>query len=430
MIFGVGLCRKIIYTRYRHQYDLLMIENKSTFDFRITIFMAGLMFSFLSLGINQSYSEGTFVYVSNGEDGDIAVMKLDPKTGDLKMEEKVPAGPNVKHMALSPDHRFLYASVRSEPFSVITYLISSENGNLTQISKELLPHNMVYISVDQTGRFLLSVSYTDAKIAVNPIGLNGLVKSEPVQVISTGPNPHSILVDRSNQFVYVPHLGNSQIKQFLFNETTGILTSNDPEVVYTKDGSGPRHFDFSPNNRFVYVSNEIDGMVYAYKIDNKTGNLTEIQRISVMPPNKSLEPSTTADGNGEGAPGMEGEEVVTFGVADIHITPDGKWLYVSERATSTITAFSVDPHSGNLTYIENYDTEKIPRGFNIDPRGNFVIAAGQESGHVSVHAINDETGELKLLNRYETGKDPNWIEIVELNHDYPANNLSLGKIPA
>ena len=65
-----------------------------------------------------------------------------------------------------------------------------------------------------------------------------------------------------------------------------------------------------------------------------------------------------------------------------------------------------------------------------NPRGNFVIAAGQESGHVSVHAINDETGELKLLNRYETGKDPNWIEIVELNHDYPANNLSLGKIPA
>ena len=111
--------------------------------------------------------------------------------------------------------------------------------------------------------------------------------------------------------------------------------------------------------------------------------------------------------------GIEDGEVTTFGVADIHITPNGKWLYVSVRATSSITAFGVDLHSGNLTYIGSYDTEKMPRGINIDPRGNFVIAAGQESGHVSVHAINQETGELKLLNRYETGKDPNWIETVE-----------------
>ena len=372
-----------------------MNEGKKTrFDFRIPIFVAVLMIPILFMGINKSYSEGTFVYVSNGEDGDIVVMKLNPGTGDMKIVEKVPAGPNVKHMALSPDHRFLYASVRSEPFSVITYLINSETGNLTQLSKESLPDNMVYISVDQTGRFLLSVSNNDAnaKIAVNPIGLEGFVQSEPVQVISTGHNPHSIQVDPSNRFVYVPHLGNAQIKQFLFNQSNGVLTPNVPAVVYTKDGSGPRHFDFSPNNRFVYVSNEMDGMVYSYKIDNKTGILTEIQRISAIPPDIRLEPSTPAAGNA--APGMGDGKVTVIGVADIHITLDGKWLYVSERSTSTIAAFAVDRHSGNLTYIESYGTEKMPRGINVDPMGNFVIAGGQESGHVSVHAINQETGEL------------------------------------
>ena len=103
----------------------------------------------------------------------------------------------------------------------------------------------------------------------------------------------------------------------------------------------------------------------------------------------------------------------TIKIADIHITPDGKWLYVSERATNTITAFSVDDNTGNLTYIESYDTEEIPRGFNIDPNGNFVIVAGQKSDHVAVHAINPETGELKLLDRFESGNEPNWIEIVE-----------------
>ena len=394
-----------------------MTEKTTLFALRIPLFMTALIIPALSMGINQSYSELTFVYVSNGEDGDITVMKLDPETGDIKIVEKVPAGSNVKHMALSPDHRFLYASVRSEPFSVITYSINPETGNLNQLSKELLPHNMAYISVDQSGRYLFSVSYTDAKIEVNPIGLDGVVKSEPVQVISTGPNPHSILVDRLNQFVYVPHLGNAQIKQFLFNETSGVLTPNDPEAVYTQDDSGPRHFDFSPDNRFVYVSNEMDGMVYSYKMDNETGILDEIQRISAIPPNLSPEPSTPADadadGDGDGAQETEDEEVTTFGVADIHITPNGKWLYVSVRATNTITAFGVDPHSGNLTYIGSYDTEKIPRGINIDPRGKFVIAAGQESGYISIHAINEETGELKFLNRYEAGRDPNWIESVE-----------------
>ena len=394
-----------------------MTEKTTLFALRIPLFMTALIIPALSMGINQSYSELTFVYVSNGEDGDITVMKLDPETGDIKIVEKVPAGSNVKHMALSPDHRFLYASVRSEPFSVITYSINPATGNLNQLSKELLPHNMAYISVDQSGRYLFSVSYTDAKIEVNPIGLDGVVKSEPVQVISTGPNPHSILVDRSNQFVYVPHLGNAQIKQFLFNETSGVLTPNDPEAVYTQDDSGPRHFDFSPDNRFVYVSNEMDGMVYSYKMDNETGILDEIQRISAIPPNLSPEPSTPADadadGDGDGAQETEDEEVTTFGVADIHITPNGKWLYVSVRATNTITAFGVDPHSGNLTYIGSYDTEKIPRGINIDPRGKLVIAAGQESGYISIHAINEETGELKFLNRYEAGRDPNWIESAE-----------------
>ena len=223
----------------------------------LRIFVWALMIPILFMIINQSNSDRTFVYVSNGGDGNIAVMKLNPETGDMKLVEKVPAGPNVMHMTLSPDHRFLYASVRSEPFSVISYSINSETGKLTHLSKQSLPDNMAYISVDQTGRFLLSASYTGGKIAVNPIDLKDFVQAQPLQVMPTGPKPHSILLDTSNRFVYVPHLGNDEIKQFLFNESTGALTPNDPAVVYTKDGSGPRHFVFSPNNKIVYGGNEM-----------------------------------------------------------------------------------------------------------------------------------------------------------------------------
>ena len=372
--------------------------------------MAVLMIPILFMVINYlnsdtqfvyANSNRLFVYISNGGDGNIDVMKLNNETGDLTMVEKVPAAPNVMHMALSPDHRFLYASVRSEPFSVISYSINSETGKLTQLSKESLPDNMVYISVDNTGRFLLSVSYTGAKIVVNPIESNGLVQAEPIQIIPTGPKPHSILLDQSNRFVYVPHLGNDQIKQFLFNASTGIITPNDPDVVSTNDGSGPRHFVFSPNNKFIYVSNELDGTVYSYEMNNKTGTLTEIQRIPVFPP-PTMNTELSSD-----------SQDTSIKIADIHITPDGKWLYVSERATNTITAFSVDDNTGNLAYIGSYDTEEIPRGFNIDPNGNFVIVAGQKSDQLAVHAINPETGELKLLDRFESGNEPNWIEIVE-----------------
>lgn len=400
-----------------------LIMSKTFHGFMLRIFMIGIMIPILFVAINQLNSDNTFVYanldrtfvyVSNGDDGDITVMKLNPNSGNLKFVEKVPAGPNVMHLALSPDHRFLYASIRSEPFSVISYSINSETGKLTQLSKESLPDNMVYISVDKTGDFLLSASYSGSKIAVNPIGSNGVVQPEPIQVIPTDPKPHSILVDQSNRFVYVPHLENDEIKQFLFNDSTGNLKPNDPDVVYSKNGSGPRHFDFSPNNKFIYVSNELDGTVYAYEMNNETGILTEIQRISVFPPHNMTIESSTPLAKNDMKDISDGEDT-TIKVADIHITSDGKWLYVSERATNTITALSVDPASGNLTYIGSYNTEKVPRGINIDPDGNFVIAAGQKSNHVAVHAINKLSGELKLLDRYESGKGPNWIEIVEFN---------------
>ncbi len=390
-----------------------MTKVRTISALRFTIFVVAILLSSsLFIVINQSYSEGTFVYVSNGEDGNISVMKLDPETAHMKMVERIPAGQNVKHMALSPDNRFLYASIRSEPFSVISYSIDPETGSLTKISKATLPDNMVYISTDSNGRYLLSVSNNNAKIVVNKISINGSVQPQPVQVISTDPNPHAILVDSSNRFAYVPHLGNDKVKQFLFDEITGILTPNEPEGVNTNDGSGPRHLDFSPDNRFVYVSNEIDGTVNSYRINNKTGTLSEVQRISAMPYNM-LDKQSSNDISKNDHSTIKDVNATNMGVADIHVTPNGKWLYVSERTNSTIAAFAIDRHLGNLTHIGNYATEKIPRGFNIDPKGNFVISAGEESGYLSVHVINQENGELILHGRYESGNNPNWVEIVD-----------------
>ena len=353
----------------------------------------------------------TFVYVSCAEDGEIAMLEMNLENGDLKLTGKAKAGKIVMPMAVSPDRRFLYASIRSVPYSVASYSIDSNKGELTHLSTVPLPDNMAYISTDKTGRFLFSASYAGHKLSVNPIGGKGLVQPDPTQVLITGRNAHSILSDPSNRFVYVPNLASDQVMQFIFDEKTGILIPNKPGAVYTKAGSGPRHLDFSPNNRFVYVLNELNGMVNGYAVDIQTGLLTEIQSISAVPRDANLPPGIPAPalGGPQAAPRVERDEIKG---ADIHITPDGRFLYASERTTSTLAAFAVDSGNGKLMYINNYATEKQPRGFNIDPRGNFLIAAGQKTDHCSVHRINRATGELQRLNRYLLGKDPNWVEIV------------------
>jgi 6-phosphogluconolactonase len=357
----------------------------------------------------------TFVYISCADDAEIAAMEMNLETGDLKMIGKIKAGKVVMPMAVSPDRRYLYAAIRSVPRLYSSYAIDSTRGELTHLSTIPSPDNMVYIATDKTGRFLLGASYTGDKISVNPIGERGFVQAEPTQVINTGSHPHSILPDPSNRFVYVPVLGADQIMQLKFDEKRGILTPNSPALVNTIAGAGPKTIAFSPNNRVVYVQDQLDGMLRVYAFDNQTGLLSEIQSISSVPRNANLPPGKVAAGIGATSlpPGVvTNADKPSIHASDIHITPDGKFLYTSEETTSTLAAFAVDSVTGKLRYINSYETETQPRGFNIDPRGNFLLAAGQKSDYCSVHKINRETGELQPLKRFFVGKNPNWVEIV------------------
>ena len=101
--------------------------------------------------------------------------------------------------------------------------------------------------------------------------------------------------------------------------------------------------------------------------------------------------------------------------ADLHLTPNGKFLYVSERTSNTISTLGVDGASGKLTYLSSTETERQPRGFNIDPKGRFMVVAGEKSDTISVYAIDQSSGALKLINKYGTGKGANWVEIVSFD---------------
>lgn len=359
-------------------------------------------------------SAGTFVYVSNADDGDIGTYSMQPD-GTLTPGARVAAAKIVMPMAVSPDRRFLYAAVRSKPFSVHVYSIDAGTGVLKPLSVSPLAESFPYISLDKTGRFLFGASYGAHLISVNAVGADGRVAPDPLQVIPVGRNAHSIRTDASNKFVFVPTLGSDEIFQFTFDAASGRLSSNTPAVALMKPLTGPRHFAMSGDNKFLFALSELLGTVTTFSLDSRTGVLTEVSSASGLPPGSKLVPG--APRGAVGAPGGPPPRNTDNDIwaADIHVTPNGKFLYISERTSSTLGAFSVDAATGKLSYLGSAPTEKQPRGFAIDPKGRFLVAAGEKSDTISVYAIDQAAGTLKLLQKYPAGKGANWVEIVSFD---------------
>ena len=338
----------------------------------------------------------TFVYVGSAESQDVTVLALAPD-GDLTLVATQPVpGPakpgSTTPMAVSPDKKLLYVGLRNEPYSAASFAIDQKTGTLAYIGSGPLVDAMAYIATDRTGRFLLSASYGGGKIAVSPIGADGVV-APAQQVIAARPNAHCIVTDPSNRYVFYSSLGSDAVFQERFDAATGRLTPNNPPAIAVKAKAGPRHFVFSPNGTFVYLLNELDASIDVFPWDANTGTLQkEIQVASALPKGFTGKPWA----------------------ADIHVTPDGKFLYASERTTSTLAAFRVEPQSGTLTSIGSYPTEKQPRGFATDPSGRTLLAVGQLSNNLTSYAIDPERGALRKLRQYPVGRRPNWIEIASL----------------
>lgn len=351
----------------------------------------------------------TFVYVSNAEDGNIGLYTMQPD-GTLVPGEKFDAGGKpVMPMSLSPDKKYLFAAVRSKPFTAVTFAIDHKTGALKKASTGPLAESFPYIRVDKTGKFLLGASYGGNLVSVNAIAKDGQV-SAPLQVIPTARNAHSIITDNSGQWVFSPHLGTDQIFQFRMDKKTGKLYANTPATVQMKMGTGPRHMIMSPDNKFAFLLSELVGTVTTMSLDEKTGLLTEVSVAPILPADSKLVP---------GAPRLPGAKPThdlsnDIWASDLHLTPDGKFLYAAERTTSSITGFSVDKASGKLTWLSSTPTEKQPRGFAIDPSGKHMVVTGEKSETISAYAIDGATGALKLIQKYPTGKGSNWVEIVSL----------------
>ena len=328
-------------------------------------------------------------YVSCAEDRRIDVLAVDPVGMTLRKQAEVAVpGPPAKvmsmAMAMSPDRRVLTTAVRHPPYPADSFAIDPATGALRHIGTVPLPESLAYISSVAGGRYLLGASYAASLLCCLPIR-DGVVQPATL-VLPTPEKAHCVITDPSGRFVYVPCLGGNVILRFAFDAATGGLTALEPVAVHP--GAGPRHLRFAPHAPFAYCVNELDATIDVYATDAATGALMHRQTVAQLPA------GTTG----------------AIAAADIHLTPDGRFLYASERLTNVLTIWAVDGGSGELTALGRVPCEAGPRGFAIDPSGRVLLCAGQSSHHVALFAIDQASGALRQAGRLPVGRNPNWIE--------------------
>ncbi|MEZ6049668.1 MAG: lactonase family protein [Planctomycetaceae bacterium] len=344
-----------------------------------------------SESLPASEAERMMMYLSIGGEDRIALWSVDPQTGVANEVGSVDTGGGAGALALNNDETRLYAAVRTNN-EVVAYQVNESTGGLTELGRTPVLANPVYVATDKTGRFLLTAYYGEAKAAVYAIGEDGVLKPEPVCVVDSTRHPHSIRVDLDNQNVYIPNTGADLIQQFKFNVESGELTPLEPADVKTAEKSGARHFTFDPTNSFVYFVNEHDCHVDVFQRDKSTGALTQIQSISTLP---------------------EGYTEKSY-CADIEITPDGKYIYASNRGHDSLAMYSIDSSTGKLTSLGQVSTEAWPREFGLDPTGSFVYSAGQNSHKLAAYRIDPATGVLTQFATWPVGQSPAWVLVKTL----------------
>ncbi len=336
------------------------------------------------------------VYVANADGQSISVLGLAPD-GALHVLATVPAQspPQTGRsmlLALSPDRRHLYAAFLSggTHFAAAVFAIDGASGIPSLLGVSPLADTMAYMATDRSGRYLLCASYAGNKVTVNPIGSEGRVGAL-LQSIDTEPKAHCIITDASNRHVLYTSLGGDLVYQRRFDAGSGRLAPGEPPTVGMRPGSGPRFLAFGADGRFVYVNGELDGSVSVYPYDGTRGALQPlIQTVSALPA------------------GFAGKAWA----ADLRMTPDGGFLYTSERTSSTLSAFAVDRASGLLRLAGSVPTLRQPRALAIDPQGRYLVAAGQLSNSVMSYAIDPGTGALEPRCECPVGRNPTWIEIT------------------
>lgn len=331
-------------------------------------------------------------YTGTGSKG-IYRFEFDPDSGEAGAPRLAAETTSPSFLAIDRAGRFLYAvneveSFRGQPGGTVSaFAIDPKDGALTALNTEPTGGGgPCHLVVDKAGRHVLAANYGGGSVVVLAVGADGRLGDRTAFVQHKGssvdpgrqkePHAHSINLDAANAFAFVADLGLDKVLVYKFDPGAGTLTPNDPAAAATPPGSGPRHFAFHPTGKYAYAINELNSTVTAWTYDR--GRLTDLQTITTLP----------AGFRGENYP------------AEVQVHPSGRFLYCSNRGHNSIAAYTIDPDTGKLTFVETEGQGvKNPRAFGIDPTGAFLIVANQDADSLAVFRIDLKTGALTPTGR-------------------------------
>lgn len=346
--------------------------------FLLTLVMTGSLNAqstpdyFLMIGTyTTAPSEGIEVYGYNSKDGSFQYLHRT-------------AIKNPSFLAISPNQKYLYSvGENGQPAGgmVSAFKLNAKSGDIELINSQTsMGNHPCYISVHKSGNWVAAANYSSGNFVYYPVGTNGSLK-EPINTQhqgssiikgrQDGPHAHSAVFAPDGKYLVVQDLGIDKLMIYPLDGSGKINTAMS-SFMQMSPGAGPRHLDFHPNGKWAYLMEELSGNLTAMSYQN--GKFKILNSVNGYP----------ADYKGP------------KGSADVHVSPDGRFVYGSNRGEShTIGIFKIDPSTGKVALVATQSTMgQMPRNFNFDPTGNFLLVANQNTSDIVVFKVNKETGLL------------------------------------
>ena len=293
---------------------------------------------------------------------------------------------NPSYVTASADNKFVYSVNEGPQGGVSAFTFNANTGKMVLINKQPTQGaDPCHILEDKEQRNLFVANYSSGSLAVFPVNKDGsigqlsqLIQDEGSSVVKDrqqGPHVHNAILSENEKYLLYTDLGTDKVNIMRYKASKNPpLTPADPAFVSVKAGNGPRHMVFSADYKYLYLVQEIGGVINTYNYDN--GKLTLVQSVDML------------------TPAMKGN----IGSAAIKLSPDGRFLYASNRGNANeIVQYEINPENGQLTFVARTPTlGKGPRDFSIDPSGKFLLVANQNSDNIFVYRLDPATG--KILN--------------------------------
>lgn len=376
--------------------------NSNKNKIRLLFLFAGIIISFSAQAQDFYLLIGSFT--GKGSKG-IYVYDFNASTGNTKWISNTDSATNPSFITISGSGKYVYSVNKANGTNegwVSSYSFNQLNGKLHFLNARSSGGvDPCHLAINTLGNWLTVANYSSGSTSIFPINKNGLLQpyAQLIQTDGSSINKdrqekshiHETIFSPDNAYLFTPDLGTDKVMIYGFNPASKKpLRPASPPYVSIAPGSGPRHITFHPNKKFAYVINELGGSVIAYKYDK--GKFTELQTIITHP----------ADYKGD------------IGAAEINISPDGKFLYASNRGDeNSITIFSINPGNGKLNLLGYEPTVgKNPRYCMIDPTGNYLLVANQDTDNIVIFKRNKQTGYLKATGQQIKISKPVCLQMI------------------